>query len=173
MNAIEALHAVRLAGGSVEANGSLLTVHAPADLSPLVWDALAANKATLLDLLTPRLAYADLALREEREAIQNEEAAHAAPTFSRPAPARRCILMRSADARLAGRGITTLPSGLAGHVIDDPAMIDRDADRLAVSRLLDERGSEGASSIAVLLDGLPVVLDSTSVLILTEGESLP
>ena len=173
MNAIEALHAVRLVGGSVEANGSLLTVHAPADLSPLVWDAIAANKAVLLDLLAPRLTYTGLVAQEEREAIQAEtEAPTDAVAFCPPRPARRCRLVRDTPGFDPHRGKVTFPAGLAGFVIDDLDEIEEPFQRIHTRFLLQLEHEAGRSPIIAFLDGRPRVVDAASLEVLPEeGDS--
>jgi hypothetical protein len=171
MNAIEALLAVRAAGGSVAANGTALTVTVPADLPVPVWDALTAHKAILLDLLTPRVTYAELAAHEEREAIQAEaEAPAAVVAFDLPRPARRCRLIHDAEARDPHRGLVTMPAGIEGWIVD----IDEIGDGLSRINLdwnVSLARRDGHDPVVVLIDGRARVLDTSALAI--EGDPRP
>jgi hypothetical protein len=171
VNVVEAITALRAAGGSVTVNAGALIVDAPPDLSAAVWDALAIHKATLVDLLAPRITYADLTAQEEREAIQAEaEAPVAAVAFDLPRPARRCRLVRDAEARDPHRGLVTMPAGIEGWIVG----IDEIGDGL--SRInLDWNASlarrDGHDPVVVLIDGRPRVLDAS--VLATEGDPRP
>ncbi len=171
MNVVEAITALRAAGGSVTVNAGALIVDAPPDLPVAVWSVLAAHKATLVDLLAPRITYADLAVQEEREAIQAEaEAPVAASAFDLPRPARRCRLVRDAEARDPHRGLVTMPAGIEGWIVDLNEIGD------GLSRIhLDWNASlarrDGHDPVVVLIDGRPRVLDAS--VLATEGDPRP
>ncbi len=174
MNVVETIAAVRAAGGSVSVHAGALIVDAPPDLPAPVWDALAAHKATLIDLLAPAVAYGQLAAHEEREAIQAEPPAQAdAVAFARPRAARRCRLVRDTPWECPDLGRVTFPAGLEGVVIEGPTEIENPIDRLALSWLLTADRAAGKATLAVLIDGRPRVLEAASVLILNEGDPRP
>jgi hypothetical protein len=158
----------------VSVSGGSLVVDAPPELPAVVWDALAAHKATLLDLLAPVVTYADLAAQEEREAIQAESEAPAdAVTFAPPRPSRRCRLLRDTPGIDPNRGKVTFPAGLAGVVIGDLEEIEDPFQRIHARFLLETELAAGRRSTVALLDGRPRVLDATSVEVLPEeGDSL-
>ncbi len=170
MNVVETIQAVRAAGGSVTVNAGALIVDAPPDLPVVVWDALALHKATLLELLAPRITYADLAAQEEREAIQAEAEAPAdAVTFDLPRPGRRCRLIREAEARDPHRGLVRIPAGIEGWIVG----IDEIGDGLTRINLdwnMSLARRDGHDPVIVLIDGRPRVLKANAVLILDEGE---
>ena len=170
MNVVECIHAVRAAGGSVTVNAGALIVDAPPSLPGAVWDALTAHKATLLELLTPTVTYADLASQEEREAIQTEDEAPAdAVDFDRPRPARRGRLLRDAPGIDPHRGRVTFPAGLTGAIVDDLEDIDDPLQRIHVRFLLQEERAAGRHPLIIFLDGRPRVLEASAVLVL-DGE---
>ncbi len=170
MNVVETITAVRAAGGSVTVSAGALIVDAPPGLPVAVWDALTLHKATLVDLLTPTATYADLAAQEEREAIQAEgEAPADAITFDLPRPARRCRLIREAEARDPHYGLVTMPAGIEGWIVD----LDEIGDGLARINLdwnMSLSRRDGHDPVIVLIDGRPRVLEAYAVLILDEGE---
>lgn len=171
MNVVETIAAVRAAGGSVSVHAGALIVDAPPDLPTGLWDALAAHKATLIDLLAPVVTYGELAAHEEREAIQAEAKAPAdAVAFARPGAARRCRLVRDTPWVCPDLGRVTFPAGLEGVVVEDPNEIDNPIDRLALSWLLAADRAAGKATLAILIDGRPRVLEAPSVLILNEGD---
>jgi len=171
VNVVETIQAVRAAGGSVAVNAGALIVDAPPGLPAAVWDALAAHKATLLELLAPRITYADLAAQEEREAIQAEDKAPAdAVAFERPRPARRGRLLRAAPGIDPHRGRVTFPAGLAGAIVDDIDDIDDPLQRIHVRFLLQEERAAGRHPLIIFLDGRPRVLEADAVHILNEGD---
>jgi hypothetical protein len=170
MNVVEAITALRAAGGAATVNAGSLVVDAPPGLPAAVWDALAIHKATLVDLLTPTTTYAELARHEEREAIQAESEAPAdAATFALPRPGRRCRLVREAEARDPHRGLVTMPAGIEGWIVD----LDEIGDGLARINLdwnMSLARRDGHDPVIVLIDGRPRVLDESCVLILNEGD---
>lgn len=170
MNVVETITAVRAAGGSVNVSAGALIVDAPPDLPMAVWDALAAHKATLVELLAPAVAYGQLAAHEEREAIQAEAPADAV-AFARPRAARRCRLLRDTPWECPALGRVTFPAGLEGVVVDDPREIDNPLERLALSWLLSADRAAGKATLPILIDGRPRVLEAAAVLILNEGVS--
>lgn len=171
MNVVETIAAVRAAGGSVSVHAGALIVDAPPDLPTPLWEALASHKATLLDLLTPTVTYAELAAHEEREAIQAEAHAQAdAVAFARPRAARRCRLLRDTPWESPALGRVTFPAGLEGVVLEDPNEIDNPIGRLALSWILRADRAAGKATLVVLIDGQPRVLEAASVLILNEGD---
>ena len=174
MNVVETIQAVRAAGGSVTVNAGALIVDAPPDLPVAVWSVLAAHKATLVDLLAPRITYADLAAQEEREAIQAEaEATADAVAFGPPRAARRCRLLRDAPGIDPHRGKVTFPAGLTGIVIDDLEEIEDPFQRIHARFLLETEHAAGRRPIVALLDGRPRVVEAASVEVLPEeGDSL-
>lgn len=173
MNVVEVIHALRSAGGSVSVNAGALIVDAPPGLPMAVWDALAAHKAMLLELLAPSVTYADLAAQEEREAIQAEAEAPAdAIAFDLPRPARRCRLVRDAQARDPHRGLVTLPAGIGGYVVG----IEEIGDGLTRVNLDWNVGlarRDGLDPLIVNVDGRPRVLEASAVLVLDEGAYVP
>jgi hypothetical protein len=195
VNVVETIQAVRAAGGSVTVNAGALIVDAPPDLPGPVWDALAAHKATLLELLALQLTYADLAAQEEREAIQAEDEAPAGAVFpfGRTAkedpivrtiraaadigrgggggilPARRGRLLRDAPGIDPHRGKVTFPAGLTGAIADDIDDIDDPFQRIHVRFLLQEERAAGRHPLIIFLDGRPRVLEADAVHILDEG----
>lgn len=172
MNVVETIAAVRAAGGSVSVSAGALFVDAPPDLPATLWDALATHKATLLDLLAPHATYPQLALHEEREAIQAEpEATADAVAFGPPSPARRCRLIRDTPWQSPDLGLVTFPAGLEGTIIEDiPGEIADPIDRLAVSWILQADHAAGRQTIPVLIDGRARVLEAASLLILSKGD---
>lgn len=170
MNVVETIQALRSAGGSVSVNAGALIVDAPPGLPVAVWDALAAHKATLLELLAPSVTYAHLAAHEEREAIQAEAEAPAdAIAFDLPRPARRCRLVRDAQARDPHRGLVMIPAGVEGYVVG----MDEIGDGLTRINLDWNMGlarRDGLDPVLVNIDGRPRVLEASAVLILDEGE---
>jgi hypothetical protein len=172
VNVVETVQAVRSAGGSVSVSGGSLIVDAPPELPAIVWDALAIHKATLIDLLAPVVTYADLAAQEEREAIQAEAEAPAETAFDLPRPARRCRLLRDAEARDPHRGLVKMPAGIEGWVVG----LDEIGDGLARINLdwnMSLARRDGHAPVIVLIDGRPRVLEAASVEVLPEeGESL-
>lgn len=169
MNVVETIQAVRSAGGSVSVIGGSVIVDAPPDLPTVVWEAIAAHKATLLDLLAPSITYADLASQEEREAIQAEAQAPAdAITFDPPRLARRCRLVSDAPGIDPHRGKVTFPAGLTGSVIDDLDEIEDSFRRIHVRHLILIERYAGRDPIVVLLDGQPRVLEAATVEVLPE-----
>lgn len=172
MNVVETIAAVRAAGGSVTVNAGALIVDAPPSLPGAVWDALTAHKATLLELLTPTVTYADLASQEEREAIQTEDESPAdAVAFDRPRPARRGRLLRDAPGIDPHRGRVTFPAGLTGAIVDDIEDIDDPLQRIHARFLLQEERAAGRHPLIIFLDGRPRVLEADAVHIVNEGES--
>jgi hypothetical protein len=170
VNVVETIQAVRSAGGSVTAAAGSLIVDAPPELPMAVWDALAAHKPVLLELLAPTVTYADLAAQEEREAIQAEaQAPVEAISFDRPRPARRCRLLRDTpwDSPV---GRIAFPAGLEAVVVDDPNDVENPVDRLALAWVLAANRAAGKATLPILLDGRPRVLEASAVLILNEGE---
>lgn len=169
MNVVETIQAVRSAGGSVSVNGGSVIVDAPPGLPDAVWDALAAHKATLLDLLAPSVTYAELAAHEEREAIQAEAQAPAdAITFGPPRPARRCRLLRDTPWASPDLGRVIFPAGLLGVIVDDLSKVENPVDRLALTWVLQADREAGKNTLAVLIDGRPRVLEAASVEVLPE-----
>ncbi len=171
MNVVETIQALRSAGGSVSVNAGALIVDAPPGLPVAVWDALAAHKATLLELLAPSVTYAHLAAQEEREAIQAE--AEPAPAdaiaFDLPRPARRCRLVRDAQARDPHRGLVTIPAGIEGYLVG----MDEIGDGLTRINLDWNMGlarRDGLDPVIVNVDCRPRVFEASAVLILNEGE---
>ncbi len=171
MNVVEAITALRAAGGSVSVNAGALIVDAPPDLPVVVWDALAIHKATLVDLLTPSVTYADLARHEEREAIQAEAEAPAdAVTFDLPRPGRRCRLIREAKARDPHHGLVAMPAGIEGWIVD----LDEIGDGLARINLdwnMSLARRDGHDPVIVLIDGRPRVLEAASIHVSEGGSS--
>ncbi len=170
MNVVETIAALRAAGGSVSVNAGALIVDAPPGLPVAVWDALASHKATLLDLLAPRITYAALAAQEEREAIQAEADPVPADaiTFDLPRPARRCRLVRDTEARDPRLGFVKMPAGIEGWIVD----LDEIGDGLTRINLEWNMGlmrRDGHEPMIVNVDGQPRVLEAAAVLIL-EGE---
>lgn len=174
MNVVETIQAVRSAGGSVSVNGGSVIVDAPPTMPAAIWEALATHKATLLDLLTPSVTYAELAAQEEREAIQAEAQAPVdAVTFGRSPAARRCRLLRDTPWESPNLGRVTFPAGLMGVIVDDLSKVENTVDRLALSWLLAADRGAGKNTLAVLIDGRPRVLEAASVEVLPiEGDSL-
>lgn len=169
MNVVETIQAVRSAGGSVSVIGGSVIVDAPPDLPAVVWESLAAHKATLLDLLAPSRTYADLAAQEEREAIQAEDQAPVdAIAFDLPRPARRCRVVSDTQSRDPNHGLVMIPAGLEGWIVD----LDEIGDGLTRINLDWNMGlarRDGHEPVIVNLDGRPRVLDASVVLILDEG----
>lgn len=171
MNVVECIAAVRSAGGSVSVRGGSVIVDAPPALPPAVWDALAAHKATILELLAPAVPYAVLAAQEEREAIQAEAQAPAgAVAFGRPRAVRRCRLLRDTPWDCPDLGRVTFPAGLEGSVVDDPDEIANPFERLALPWILQADKAAGKETIPILIDGRVRVLDAASVLVLATGD---
>lgn len=173
MNVVETIQAVRAVGGSVSVHAGALIVDAPPDLPAHVWEALATHKATLLDLLAPRITYGELTAQEEREAIQAE--AEPAPadaiTFDLPRPARRCRLVRDVQARDPNHGLVMIPAGLEGWIVD----LDEIGDGLTRINLNWNMGlarRDGLDPVLVSIDGRARVVDASSVAILN-GASMP
>jgi hypothetical protein len=170
VNVVETIQAVRAAGGSVTVDGGALIVDAPPDLPVAVWDALTSHKATLIDLLAPRITYADLAAQEEREAIQAEDEAPAdAVAFDRPRPARRGRLLRDALGIDPHRGRVTFPAGLTGEIVEDLDDIGDPFQRIHVRFLAQGERAAGRQPLIIFLDGRPRVLEADAVHILNEG----
>jgi hypothetical protein len=171
MNVVEAITALRAAGGAATVNAGSLVVDAPPGLPAAVWDALAIHKATLVDLLTPTTTYAELARHEEREAIQAEAEAPAdAATFARPRPARRCRLVRDTPWERSDLGRVIFPAGLEAPVVDDLGEIEDPFVRINTKWLLEVARGAGRKPIVVDIDGRARVLDESCVLILNEGD---
>jgi hypothetical protein len=174
MNVVETIQAVRSAGGTIAVDAECLSVDSPAELPDAVWDALRLHKTVLLELLTPRVTYSELARHEEREAIQAESLAPAdAVTYGRPLVARRCRLVRDTPWQSPTLGSVTFPAGLEGNVIDDLDTIEDLIERLAVGWILDADRRAGRGTIAVIIDGRPRVLDKSAVSIEPHGEPSP
>lgn len=173
MNVVETIQALRSAGGSVSVYAGALIVDAPPGLPVAVWDALAAHKATLLELLAPSVTYAHLAAHEEREAIQAEPQAPAdAIAFLRARAARRCRLVRDTPWDCPDLGRVTFPAGLEGEIIDDPREITDPFARTALAWVLLADRAAGKATLPVLIDGRPRVLEAASVEVLPEeGDS--
>lgn len=171
MNVVETIEAVRVHGGSVSVHAGALIVDAPPDLPTAVWDALATHKTTLLNLLAPAVSHVDLSAQEEREAIQLEAQAPAdSVTFDQPRAARRFRLLRDTPWQSPTLGGVTFPAGLTGYVIDDLAMVESPIDRLALAWVLEADRREGKSTVPVLIDGKPRVLDTSAVSVLEVGD---
>lgn len=174
MNVVETIQAVRASGGSVTVNAGALIVDAPPGLPDAVWDALATHKATLLELLAPAVAYADVVAQEEREAIQAEPQAPAdAVAFDLPRPARRCRLVRDTPCLDPHRGLITFPAGLEGSLVADLGEIGDPLQRIAIEWQSEVSRAAGRHPVVVLIDGRGRVVDSSCILTTTPGEPVP
>lgn len=169
MNVVEAITALRAAGGAATVNAGSLVVDAPAGLPDAVWDALAIHKAALVDLLTPTITFADLAQAEEREAIQAEAPVDAI-AFAQPRPARRCRLVCDTPWERPDLGRVIFPAGLEAPVVDDLGEIEDPFVRINTKWLLEVARGAGRNPIVVDIDGRARVLDESCVLILNEGD---